>query len=98
MDLWKTLKAWLGDTSFLASLDSTQAYIPFYHDGPITSNDAFDNQTGESMIGQKINEFGGAELMRELAFLTGKSYEAIAEQDDEGNAKQTSDAKSIIKR
>ena len=95
--LMENFKAWLGDTSFLASLDSTQAYIPFYHDGPITSNDSFDNQTGESMIGQKINEFGGAELMRELAFLTGKSYEAIAEQDDEGNAKQTSDAKSIIK-
>ena len=90
-------KAWFGDTSFLASLDSTQAYIPFYHDGPITSNDAFDNQTGESSIGQKINEFGGAELLRELAFLTGKSYEAIAEHDDKGNSTQTSDAKSIIK-
>lgn len=90
-------KAWFGDTSFLASLDSTQAYVPFYHDGPITSNDSFDNQTGESSIGQKINEFGGAELMRELAFLSGKSYEAIAEHDNEGNSTQSSDAKSIIK-
>lgn len=95
--LVENFKSWLGDTSFLASLDATQAYIPFYHDGPITSNDAFDNQTGESEIGRRINEFGGAELMRELAFLSGKSYEAIAEHDDEGRPTQTSDAKSIIK-
>ena len=95
--LVENFKAFFGNNEFLMSLDGTQAYVPFYHDGPITSNDSFDNQTGESQIGQKINEFGGAELMRELAFLSGKSYEAISEQEDEANKNQTSDAKSILK-
>ena len=72
-------------------------FVPFYHDGPITSNDGVDNQAGESNIGQKLNNMAGVgEMAREIAFLSGKSYESVAEEEVIGYKNQKVEGSTIL--
>lgn len=82
----------------LAEQLNFQAFIPFYHDGPVQSSIGVDNQAGESELGAKLNTFGGlGDLGRELAFLTGKSYETINAEEDMENKDQKMTGSNFLK-
>lgn len=72
-DLNRILYGFIGDSA-LSRPETTYSFVPFYNDGPISSNDGFDNQAGESSFGAKINQLPGEEISRELGFLTGVTY------------------------
>lgn len=77
---------------------SFQSFVPFYHDGPVQSSIGVDNQAGESELGAKLNTFGGlGDLGRELAFLTGKSYETINAEEDMNNKDQKMTGSNFLK-
>lgn len=77
---------------------SFQSFVPFYHDGPVQSSIGVDNQAGESELGSKLNSFGGlGDLGRELAFLTGKSYETINAEEDMNNKDQKMTGSNFLK-
>ena len=77
---------------------SFQSFVPFYHDGPVQSAIGVDNQAGESELGAKLNTFGGlGDLGRELAFLTGKSYETINAEEDTSNKDQKMTGSNFLK-
>lgn len=77
---------------------SFQSFVPFYHDGPVQSSIGVDNQAGESELGSKLNTFGGlGDLGRELAFLTGKSYETINAEEDMNNKDQKMTGSNFLK-
>ena len=77
---------------------SFQSFVPFYHDGPVQSSIGVDNQAGESELGAKLNSFGGlGDLGRELAFLTGKSYETINAEEDMENKDQKMTGSNFLK-
>ena len=87
------------ETQFvLAEQLDFQSFIPFYHDGPVQSAIGVDNQAGESELGAKLNTFGGlGDLGRELAFLTGKSYETINAEEDIANKDQQMTGSNFLK-
>ena len=87
------------ETQFvLAEQLNFQSFVPFYHDGPVQSSIGVDNQAGESELGAKLNTFGGlGDLGRELAFLTGKSYETINAEEDVNNKDQKMTGSNFLK-
>lgn len=93
-DLNKLLYSFIGNSG-MSRPEYSYSFVPFYVDGPNQVNEGFDNSSGESVLGSKLNSFPGEELSRELGFLSGYTYRD--QNDYDMSAKdQTSEGKKGI--
>lgn len=72
-DLNRLLYSFLGNNG-MSRPEWTYSFVPFYNDGPVQVNEGFDNSSGESILGSKLNTMPGDEISRELGFLSGYTY------------------------
>ena len=72
-DLNRLLYSYVGNNG-MSRTEGAYSFVPFYSDGPIQINEGFDNSSGESILGSKLNSIPGDDISRELGFLSGYTY------------------------
>ena len=93
-DLNRLLYSFIGNSG-MSSPEYAYSFVPFYVDGPNQTNEGFDNSSGESILGSKLNSFPGEDLSRELGFLSGYTYRDQNDYNMEAKD-QTSEGKKGI--